>query len=125
VIALSVDEITALELGKFEAAGSGRPVTAIKADSREVGPDDLFVALNTGVRYVDEARARGAATLVPDDQEAALAALAMLVRGKSEAQVVAVGGSAGKTTTKDILAALCSPHASTIAAEMSLNNEIG
>jgi UDP-N-acetylmuramoyl-tripeptide--D-alanyl-D-alanine ligase len=125
VIALSVDEITALELGKFEAAGSGRPVTAIKADSREVGPRELFVALNTGVRFVDEARTRGAATLVPDDQEAALAALAMLVRSKSEAQVVAVVGSAGKTTTKDILAALCSPHAPTIAAEMSLNNEIG
>jgi UDP-N-acetylmuramyl pentapeptide synthase len=48
-----------------------------------------------------------------------------MLRGKSEAHVVAVVGSAGKTTTKDILAALCSPHAPTIAAEMSLNNEIG
>ncbi len=74
---------------------------------------------------MDEARARGAATLVPDDQEAALAALATLVRSKSEAQVVAVVGSAGKTTTKDILGALCAPHTPTIWAEKSLNNEIG
>ena len=64
--------------------------------------------------YVDDARARGAATLVPDDQEAALAALASLVRSKSDARVVAVVGSAGKTSTKDILGALCAPHAPTI-----------
>jgi UDP-N-acetylmuramoyl-tripeptide--D-alanyl-D-alanine ligase len=47
------------------------------------------------------------------------------VRSKSEAQVVAVVGSAGKTSTKDILGALCAPHARTIWAEKSLNNEIG
>ena len=74
---------------------------------------------------MEDARSRGAATLVPDDQEAALAALASLVRSKSSARVVAVVGSAGKTSTKDILAALCSPHARTIAADKSLNNEIG
>ena len=84
------------------------PITGIKADSRDVGAGDLFVALNTGVAYVDEAAARGAATLVPDDQEAALAALAALVRSKSDARVVAVVGSTGKTSTKDILGALCS-----------------
>src|SRR5262245_21569307 len=78
-----------------------------------------------GTQYVDDARARGAATLVPDDQEAALASLATLVRSKSSVRVVAVVGSAGKTSTKDILAALCPPHARTIAADRSLNNEIG
>ena len=100
-------------------------ITGIGADSRTVGPGDLFVALNSGVEYVAEARARGAATLVPDDQETALAALATLVREQSDAQVVAVVGSAGKTTTKDIIGALCAPHAPTIWAEKSLNNEIG
>ena len=39
--------------------------------------------------------------------------------------MVAVVGSAGKTTTKDILGALCAPHARTVSAEQSLNNEIG
>ena len=77
------------------ADGRGAPgsITGIKADSRVVGPGDLFVALNTGVEHVADAAARGAATLVPDDQEAALAALASLVRSKSEARVVAVVGS--------------------------------
>ena len=76
------------------------------------------------MQHVDEARERGAATLVPDDQEAALAAIASLVRGKSDAQVVAVVGSAGKTTTKDILGR-CAHRSPTIWAERSLNNEIG
>jgi UDP-N-acetylmuramoyl-tripeptide--D-alanyl-D-alanine ligase len=122
VIALGWDEVLALELGALEGSGE---ITAIKADSREVGPGDLFVALNTGVAFVDAARARGAATLVPHDQEAALATLATLVRSKSDAQVVAVVGSAGKTTTKDILGALCAPHARTVWPERSLNNELG
>jgi UDP-N-acetylmuramoyl-tripeptide--D-alanyl-D-alanine ligase len=125
VIPVLWDEIVALDLGRLDGDSPGAVVTGIKADSREVGPGDLFVALNTGVRYVGEARARGASTLVPDDQEAALAALATLVRSRSDAQVVAVVGSTGKTSTKDILGALCAPHVSTIWSEKSLNNEIG
>jgi UDP-N-acetylmuramoyl-tripeptide--D-alanyl-D-alanine ligase len=125
VIPLRLGEIAALELGRLETGDAGDSVTAVVADSREAAPGDLFVALNTGVRFVDDARARGAATLVPDDQEAALAALGGLVRSKSDARVVAVVGSVGKTTTKDILGALCAPHVPTIWAERSLNNEIG
>jgi UDP-N-acetylmuramoyl-tripeptide--D-alanyl-D-alanine ligase len=125
VIPLELDEIDALGLGRLERGEGGSTVTAITADSREVEPGQLFVALNTGVRYVEDAITRGASTLVPDHQEAALASLASLVRAKSRARVVAVVGSVGKTTTKDILGALCEPHAPTIWAERSLNNEIG
>jgi UDP-N-acetylmuramoyl-tripeptide--D-alanyl-D-alanine ligase len=125
VIPLAWEEIEALALGLLAGGGQGTIVTGIVADSRVAGPGDLFVALNTGVRYVDDARARGAATLVPEDQEAALAALASVVRSRSTADVVAVVGSVGKTTTKDILGALCAPHVPTIWAERSLNNEIG
>jgi UDP-N-acetylmuramoyl-tripeptide--D-alanyl-D-alanine ligase len=122
VIPLAWEEVVALGLGTLEGGGQ---VLRITADSRDAGPGDLFVALNTGVAHVGAARTRGASTLVPDDQEAALAALAGLVRSKSDAQVVAVVGSAGKTTTKDILGALCAPHVPTIWAERSLNNELG
>jgi UDP-N-acetylmuramoyl-tripeptide--D-alanyl-D-alanine ligase len=125
VIPVEWEEIAGLRLGTLERGAWNGPVTGIKAYSREVAPGDLFVALNTGVRYVDEARARGAGTLVPDNQEGALAALASLVRSKSDAHVVAVVGSTGKTSTKDVLGALCAPHAATIWAEKSLNNEIG
>jgi UDP-N-acetylmuramoyl-tripeptide--D-alanyl-D-alanine ligase len=125
MIPLQWEEIEALSLGRLERGGRVASITGIKADSRLVASGDLFVALNTGVRYLDEARSRGAATLVPDDQEAALASLASLVRSKSDARVVAVVGSTGKTSTKDILGALCAPHVPTIWAERSLNNELG
>ena len=128
MIPVAWDELEALALGALEPPpGAAAPlwVTGIRADSRLVGRGDLFVALNTGVAYVREAAARGAATLVPDDQEAALAALASLVRSKSTARVVAVVGSTGKTSTKDILGALCSVATPTVWAEASQNNEIG
>jgi UDP-N-acetylmuramoyl-tripeptide--D-alanyl-D-alanine ligase len=129
VIPVAWEEIEALDLGKLErpeaSDGGDATITGIKADSRVVGPGDLFVALNTGVEHVADARARGAATLVPENQEVALGALASLVRARSDARVVAVVGSTGKTSTKDILGALCSSQTSTIWAEASQNNEIG
>jgi UDP-N-acetylmuramoyl-tripeptide--D-alanyl-D-alanine ligase len=126
MIPVAWEEIEALDLGALEPASAGSGViTGIKADSRAVGPWDLFVALNTGVDFVADAAASGAATLVPRDQEAALAALASLVRSKSDARVVAVVGSTGKTSTKDILGALCSAATPTVWAAESQNNEIG
>jgi UDP-N-acetylmuramoyl-tripeptide--D-alanyl-D-alanine ligase len=125
VIPLGWEEIEALGLGRLVRGQDDGRIAAVRADSRVVGPGELFVALNTGVEYVDEAQARGAATLVPDDQHAALAALASLVRSKSAARVVAIVGSTGKTTTKDILGALCSAVVPTIYPPESLNNEIG
>jgi UDP-N-acetylmuramoyl-tripeptide--D-alanyl-D-alanine ligase len=125
VIPLKWEEIEALALGELRGGQRGDAVRAIRADSRDVQPGELFVALNTGVRYVDEALARGAFTLVPHDQEVALAELAKLVRSRSSARVVAVVGSTGKTSTKDVLGALCSAQARTVWAERSLNNEIG
>ena len=62
---------------------------------------------------------------MPDDAHAAMAALGRAVRDRSSARVVGITGSTGKTSTKDILAALCRPHLRTVAAEQSHNNEIG
>jgi UDP-N-acetylmuramoyl-tripeptide--D-alanyl-D-alanine ligase len=91
-----------------------------------VSPGDLFVAVSGGEAYTADARARGAAaTLVPDDDFAAMAAIASAVRSKSAARVVAITGSVGKTSTKDILAALLRPHVRLVAAEAGYNNEIG
>ena len=125
MIPLAWDEVEALALGRLDGRPADGAIRRVHDDSRQARPGDLFVALNTGVRFVDDARGRGAATLVPDDQEAALAALAGLVRRRSDAQVVAVVGSTGKTTTKDALGALCAAVTPTIAAEQSRNNELG
>jgi UDP-N-acetylmuramoyl-tripeptide--D-alanyl-D-alanine ligase len=125
VIPLAWEEIVGLGLGRLEGSPPDGRIRGIVADSRLSGPGDLFVALNTGVAFVEDARSRGASTLVPSDQEAALAALATMVRARSDAQVVAVVGSVGKTTTKDVLGALCAAHVATIWADKSLNNELG
>ena len=111
-------------LGEVEArAGS---FTGVQVDSRRIVPGDLFVAVGLGSEFVDDALVRGAAaTLVPNDAFAALARIGRAVRDLSSARVVAITGSMGKTSTKDILAALSAPSARTIAAEASFNNEIG
>jgi UDP-N-acetylmuramoyl-tripeptide--D-alanyl-D-alanine ligase len=123
VIPVEVDEIRALGLGTLEG---DETVTGLQVDSRRVRPGDLFVAVGPGREFLADARERGAAaTLVPEDAHAALAAVAGLVRSRSSARVVGITGSTGKTSTKDILAALCAPVAPTVAAEGSFNNEIG
>jgi UDP-N-acetylmuramoyl-tripeptide--D-alanyl-D-alanine ligase len=125
VIPLTWDEVDALALGRLEGAPADGMIRRVHDDSRDARPGDLFVALNSGTRFVEDARARGAATLVPDDQEAGLATLASLVRSRSDAQVVAVVGSTGKTTTKDALGALAGAVVPTVAADASRNNELG
>ncbi len=122
MIPVAVDEVRALGLG--ELSGSGE-LTGLHIDSRRVGPGDLFVAVRGGRAFVGHARAKGAATLVPDDEYAAMAALGHLLRNRSGARFVGITGSTGKTSTKDILAALCAPVARTVATEGSYNAELG
>jgi UDP-N-acetylmuramoyl-tripeptide--D-alanyl-D-alanine ligase len=116
--------VRALSLGRLE--GDADAVTGLQIDSRLIRPGDLFVAVAGGEAFLDDARARGAAaTLVPDDAHAALAALGSAVRARSDARVVAITGSVGKTSTKDILAALLRSHRRTVAAPRGFNNELG
>jgi UDP-N-acetylmuramoyl-tripeptide--D-alanyl-D-alanine ligase len=118
-------ELEGLEgLGDLDARADR--VTGVQVDSRRIQPGDLFVAVGGGEAFRDDALARGAAaTLLPDDAFAALAQIGRAVRDHSDARVVGITGSMGKTSTKDILAALCTPPARTVAAEASFNNEIG
>ena len=101
-------------------------ITGFQIDSRLVRPGDLFVAIRGGLEFVDDARDRGATTLVPTDE---FAAMADCRRGRfapaSSARFVGITGSTGKTSTKDILAALCAPVARTVATEGSYNAELG
>jgi UDP-N-acetylmuramoyl-tripeptide--D-alanyl-D-alanine ligase len=111
-------------LGDVEARADS--FTGVHVDSRRIAAGDLFVAVGRGSEFAEDALARGAAaTLVPHDAFAALARIGRAVRDLSSARVVGITGSMGKTSTKDILAALSAPSARTIAAEASFNNEIG
>jgi UDP-N-acetylmuramoyl-tripeptide--D-alanyl-D-alanine ligase len=111
-------------LGRLDAQAD--EITGVQVDSRRIRPGDLFVALHGGEPYADDARARGAgATLFPNDDFAALAAIGVAVRERLSARVVAITGSVGKTSTKDILTALLRPQANVVSAEDGYNNEIG
>lgn len=117
-------------------------------DSRAVSPGSLFVALPgervDGHAFVAAACAAGAAAalvarvpddlpadaaagcLVVDDPRAALGRLARyLVDAAADLTVVGVTGSAGKTSTKDLMAQLFEPVGQTVAPIGSFNNEIG
>jgi UDP-N-acetylmuramoyl-tripeptide--D-alanyl-D-alanine ligase len=120
-------ELNELEpLGRLVTRPWADVVTGMQVDSRRIAEGDLFVAVGGGEDFVQHALARGAAgALVPADAFAALAAIASLVRERSKARVVAITGSTGKTSTKDILYALCAPHRRTIANEGNYNTEIG
>jgi UDP-N-acetylmuramoyl-tripeptide--D-alanyl-D-alanine ligase len=137
--------VRALSLGRLDAGSAAGPaggarqrdpawggggdeavITGVEVDSRRIRAGDLFVAVSGGEAFLADARARGAAaTLVPDDAHAALAALGGAVRARSDARVVAITGSVGKTSTKDILTALLRPYRRTVAAPRGFNNEIG
>jgi UDP-N-acetylmuramoyl-tripeptide--D-alanyl-D-alanine ligase len=122
VIPLPASELGGL--GRLETTAD--EITGVQIDSRRVRPGDLFVAVRGGIDFVDEARAAGAAAiLVPHDAHAALAAIGRAVRDRSDAEVVGITGSTGKTSTKDILAGLVAPHRRTVAAEASYNAELG
>ncbi|HEX6761496.1 MAG TPA: UDP-N-acetylmuramoyl-tripeptide--D-alanyl-D-alanine ligase [Gaiellaceae bacterium] len=113
-------------LGRFVSRPWADAVTGLQVDSRRIEEGDLFVGIGGGGDFVEHALARGAAAaLVPEDHVAALAAIAGAVRDRSSARVVAITGSTGKTSTKDILFALCAPRLRTIANEGNFNNEIG
>lgn len=122
MIPIEVQELALLGLGELDGAGV---LTGLTIDSRRAGANDLFVAVRGGRDFVAEARNRGAATLVPHHEFEAMAMLGQILRGRSRARFVGVTGSTGKTSTKDILAALCAPVAETVATEGSYNAELG
>ena len=126
MIPLTLEEVAELCPGRLDAAPWADEVTGVQVDSRRIEEGNLFVAVGGGEDFTRHAFARGAAaTLVPDDAFTGLAALGRTVRERSSARVVGITGSTGKTSTKDILAAMCRPHAKTVAAEGGHNNEIG
>ena len=120
--------------------------TGVSIDSRTCAPGDLFIALvgetNDGHAYVADALVKGAAaamvldgfSAVPDlegrllrvgDTMAGLNALGTASRARTDARVIAVTGSVGKTSTKEALRLALSRYKPTHASEASYNNQWG
>ncbi|WP_432097137.1 UDP-N-acetylmuramoyl-tripeptide--D-alanyl-D-alanine ligase [Streptomyces sp. bgisy100] len=142
MIALTLAEIASIVSGQpHDIPDTGRRVTGpVVIDSREVRPDGLFVAfrgehvdghdyaqraVEAGAAAVLAARPVGVPAIVVDDVEAALGALARAVVARLGAAVVGLTGSAGKTSTKDLIAQLLERIAPTVWTPGSFNNEIG
>ena len=123
------------------AVESDAVVTGWSVDSRTIRPGDLFFALrgpnHDGHAYVAEVLAKGAAAVVVDrdvvgpdilkvaDSLKALQSLGTWGRRTWGGDVVAVTGSAGKTTTKDVIAEMLAVGVKTAKSEGNLNNHVG
>ncbi|MFB7058547.1 UDP-N-acetylmuramoyl-tripeptide--D-alanyl-D-alanine ligase [Streptomyces vinaceus] len=142
MIALSLAEIADITGGRPHDIPdpSVRITGPVVIDSRQVEDGSLFAAFSgehvDGHDYAERAVASGAAAvlaarpvgvpaIVVADVEKALGALALAVVERLGTDVVALTGSAGKTSTKDLIAQVLQTHAPTVWTPGSLNNEIG
>ncbi|WP_046775252.1 UDP-N-acetylmuramoyl-tripeptide--D-alanyl-D-alanine ligase [Streptomyces yangpuensis] len=142
MIALSLAEIADITGGRpHDIPDLSVQVTGpVVYDSREVRPGSLFAAFVgervDGHDYAERAIAAGAVgvlatrpvgvpAIVVPDVVAALGALARAVVARLGTDVVALTGSAGKTSTKDLIAQVLQHHAPTVWTPGNLNNEIG
>jgi UDP-N-acetylmuramoyl-tripeptide--D-alanyl-D-alanine ligase len=122
--------------------GADRPFGAVTADTRALSAGSLFVAIPgdrfDGNDFVDDARAKGAAGALVSrlaasplpqievrDSRRALGAMARAWRASFTIPVVAVTGSSGKTTVKELIASILGVSRAVCVTEGNLNNEIG
>jgi UDP-N-acetylmuramoyl-tripeptide--D-alanyl-D-alanine ligase len=148
-VRLDVVWIARAVAGRPAGGDPGRVVERVVIDSRVVAPGDLFVALRgprfDGHDFVADVVARGAAAVVVDrawasrrlevaggaaaievdDTLQALQALGRAVREAAGTRVVAITGSAGKTTTKEAIAAFLATRFRVVKNKGNLNNHIG
>lgn len=131
--------------GKILSGAADVLVQRVNTDSRQVRAGDLFVALAgerfDGHEFVAEVVAKGAVAVLVQrgrawpklagavvevaDTRAALGRIAAAYRREFTLPVIAVGGSNGKTTTKELLGAVLSRRFNTVWSEASFNNDIG
>ena len=143
-MALAAGTIAAAMNGRLVTGDDDRYVTGFSIDSRTLASGDLFfaiVAKRDGHDFAAAAKRRAAGLVVSrpvalgDDNDAfvievadttrALQDLAKHVRRESRARVVAITGSAGKTTTKDAIAELIGSRFKVVKNAGNLNNHLG
>jgi UDP-N-acetylmuramoyl-tripeptide--D-alanyl-D-alanine ligase len=138
---LEWDDVARVMGAATAARAPGKQISGWSIDSRTLAPGDLFVALrgenHDGHDYVNAALEKGAAgavverdlespsLLIVEDTLAALQKLAGWARCRWAGRVVAVTGSAGKTTTKDVIAQLVAVEVAAGKTIGNLNNHVG
>ena len=144
MINFTINDIVRITGGVLHGeADGGAPVTGAVIDSRAAGEGIMFCALKgervDGHDYIASALAQGAScalasrapegvpgpVIVVPDVQRAMAVLARETRERFPGPVVGVVGSSGKTTTKEMCAAVLSEKYKTLRTEGNLNNELG
>jgi UDP-N-acetylmuramoyl-tripeptide--D-alanyl-D-alanine ligase len=131
--------------GTLRSGDPERPVGEVVTDSRSLNAGDLFIALRgprfDGHAFVEDVVSRGATGVIVEagrtgglgpagvievnDTLTALQALAHAVRRDAATRVVAITGSAGKTTTKEAIAEMLATRGRVVKNKGNLNNHIG
>lgn len=122
--------------------GTDVQFTSCSTDTRQLRPQAIYIALVgenfDGHNFIQQAQAKGAVaaivsknvktdlpTLRVHDTRLALGDLAYLWRQQFDLPIIAITGSNGKTTTKEMLKAIFSQHHPVLATKGNLNNDIG
>lgn len=122
--------------------GTDKSVNGVSTDTRKISDGDLFIALVgpnfDGHEFAEKAQNLGASALLVDhelnvelpqivvqDTKAALGKLGAAVKAKLSPKTVGITGSCGKTTVKEMTAAILSQKGNVLATEGNFNNEIG
>lgn len=139
-----IDQI-ASEMGIPYHGPHGLTVQHVVFDSREIAQGDLFVAIRgqrvDGHRFIEKAIEAGAAAvavceeyafthekigcLVIEDGQSFIQSLGKWCRNRFEGPVIAITGSQGKTSTKDLLAQVCAQSHTVVVTRENQNNELG
>ena len=140
MITLNCAEIALILDGTL--TGRNVSISNISTDSRGVSQNDLFIALKgpnfDGSAFVADVKEKGAAAVVVEqavavdipqiivrDTRLALGQLAAAVKARLAPKTIAVTGSAGKTTVKEMMAAILSRRGHVLATQGNFNNDIG
>lgn len=110
----------------------------ISIDSRLINNNDIFICINSGYKYIDDAIKRGAIciicendinsdilTIKVDSTKKVLGIIAKYIRSKYKGKVIAITGSNGKTTTKELLSYILSSKYKVLKNIGTSNNHIG
>ena len=137
---MNIIELIQITGGQLIKSSEKKEFNKIKIDSRDIKENDIFLTVNTGYKYIKDAIKNGASLIITDsevnvkesvsvikinDSINTLYKLAAYIRNKYNPIVVAITGSVGKTTTKEMIYELLKYDYNVIKNDGNENNHIG
>ena len=115
-----------------------KKINKIKINSNEIKKNDCFIAINSGYKYINDAIKNGACLIITDKKKRysiptilvknttyALGQLGKYIKEKYNPKIIAITGSVGKTTTRELLYCILKKKYNVIQNEKNYNNQIG